>query len=227
MKAGVLLVAVCAVLAGCSSGPGVRLAGMQAYRPEDPSAKLRTIAVCQLALSWTPSDADTVALLVGELLGVEYGYALSGDEWTGALREIRSSEGDNPDCTLMQCLRETPACRSALLDSSVDIVLIGSRYPYEDKSGYLVFGVDSHTGRTVLSAATEGPTRSKMMDHLGEWVGPPGLPLADHAEILANSVDWQLAHPGEKPSRFKRLEREQPWTKLLTNEDKRSLIGGR
>jgi hypothetical protein len=226
VKAGVLIVAVCSLLAGCNSGPGVRLAGMQAYRPERPSAKVRTIAVSQLALSWAPGDADTVAHLVSALLRDEYGYAVRDRGWTGALRGIRSAEGGNPECDLMQCLRESEACRSALLADSVDIVLVGSRYPYNDKSGYWVLGVDSHTGRAVLSAATEGPTRSWVKNQRGEWVSQAGLPLSEHAQVLASSVDWQLAHPGETPGRFRRLDREQPWTKLLTNEDKRELLKG-
>ncbi len=225
MRVGIALLAASLALAGCGGASGVRLVTMSDYGPAD-YAPDPTFAACPRMLARTPIAPDTLAFLVGELLRDDYGRTVHTDALATDLCDCFRAQWLNAASFQEECVGEVSELESASRDSSADILLFGV-FPYSGHGGFLVRGVDSRSGQTVVSAVAEGRIRSITWGAEGERVVTPGLPLREFAEVLAEALDWQLDHPGQTHHSLKRLEQGQPWSKVLTNEDKRRLVGGR
>ena len=225
MRAGVALLAASLVLTGCGGASRVRLVGMSDSRPAD-YAPDPTIAVCPRMMTQAPIAPDTLAFLVGEFLRDEYGRVVHTDALATDLCDCFQAKWLNAASYQDECVGEAPEIRSASRKGAADILLFGL-FPYSGHGGFLVRGVDSRSGQGVVAAAAEGKIRSCTMDEEGELVVTPGVPLKEFAQVLAEALDWQLDHPGQEHPSLKRLEKGQPWSKVLTSEDKRRLLGGR
>jgi len=212
------LIVVCSLLSGCAS---IRLEAEWAHprAPRCDSGGACTLAMSRPMLEYGSVEADSVATRIGELLETEYGYSVHPIEWSTAVRDSAcpawsySEPGDGVSISWMVAYIDALAKRGVdvciLVDSECDEwIRCTARGILPAEHGASAFGA-----RTVDSRPTESSSRP---NH--GWV-LTSRRAREHAELLAAAVRTLLTHPEDASRQDKRLEADQPWTKLSPQDE--------